>query len=78
MASAYVKHLGVDDAYIGIIAAKLGLWLTDLSPYIIDHNIADPEPNPSMEVRRQLISWHVPKNVSKVETLWHQIQGSGT
>ena len=75
MASAYVKHLGVDDAYIGIIAAKLGLWLTDLSPFIIDHNGGEPEPNPRMEVRRQLISWHVPGNVSKVRSLWREIQG---
>ena len=73
-ASAYVKHLEVDDMYVGIVAAKLGLELTNLDAVILDFDYEEPQLE--LNTRRQLISWHIPENISQRQAIWDEILDS--
>ena len=76
-AAPYVKHLNVDDAYVGIIAAKLGLELTDLKPFVRDNLDVDRRRKAlDVNVMRSLISWHTPfwSTSTRIE-MWNQAHG---
>ena len=63
-ASPYVKHLAVDDVYLGIIAAKLGIPLTDLSAYVITEPDLDVGfPLAEGGTSGELIAMHLAGNV---------------
>ena len=71
VASSYVKHLAVDDAFVGIVGAKLGLELTSLDPFILNYLEGnDIMPHPGPDRIRQLISWHIPNNISMRQAVW--------
>ena len=73
-ASLYVKHLAVDDVYVGIIAAKLGIPIADLSEYVITDPFLDVWfPLPEVGSEEELISRHFAGNVTLQLSVWRQM-----
>ena len=70
-ASRFVKHLSIDDVYLGVIASKLGVRRTNLGGNIVDYPYRkDCENEPKL--KRDVISIHLPKNHKRRLEFWNK------
>ena len=63
----FIKHLSIDDVYLGVIAAKLGVHRTNIANYITDFPKANTNCKAKPRLNKNLISVHLKDELKRIE-----------